>query len=272
MRRLRLLPILLLLAGAAPGQDEDGLARLWAQQAAVTNEPAAAAGAAAAALAYADARPADPLAPAARSLAGWQLLRAGKREQAAAAFAAQLEPGTNLLGRLSAQLARAWMTRLDRERVKDALQFFYRKEVRYPYSLLELRNDQRVPAALAWPERDRWDEAWRYRLVGFKNLPGLQDQKYELLSASLGADSDLKAALAVPCGERIALRPVRVRTTAVAGREVVEFARTGAGGGTVLLTAGQASDDGLLLAYLGFRIVIVADRFHWRPLPRPEGP
>ena len=107
--------------------------------------------------------------------------------------------------------------------------------------------------------------------MGLKNIPNLQDQKYELLSATLGADSDLTSALAVPLGERVTVKPVRVRTTAVSGREVVEFARTGATGGSVQLTVGQPA-DGLVMAYFGRGLIIVSDTFHWKCFTRPPGP
>ena len=208
--------LLLALAGPLLAQDEDSLWRLWNQQAASSNAPAADA---AACRVYAEQRPNDPLAAVARSLAGWRFLQAGQTNQAVSLLAPQVEAKPDALSLGAAQVAKAWLTRVDRERVKPALQFFYRKQVRYPYSLNELRTDKRLPAELLPPERDRWDEAWRYKLVGFKNIPNLQDQKYELLSATLGADSDLTSALAVPLGERVTVKPVRVRTTAVSGRE-----------------------------------------------------
>lgn len=267
---IRALPLLLLLllAGPAPGQDEDGLWRLWNFQVAGTNEPAVCAKACAA---FAAAHTNSPLATVARSMEAWNLLRVEKRDEASALLAPQIEAESQGVGVGAARLARAWLTRLDRERVRTALQFFYRKKVRYPYSLTELRSEPRLPAALLPPERDRWDEAWRYKLVGFKTMPGLEDQKYELQSATLGAASDLAAALAVPYGERIAIRPLRVRTVAVAGREVVEFSQDGGGGAPLLLTAGQPA-EGLLLAHFGPRLLIVCDHFHWKLFPRPEGP
>ena len=268
MRRAAALALLLTLASPVRAQDEDSLLRLWNQHALGSNAPAAAA---TACRTYAEQRAADPLSAVARSLAGWQYLRAGMTNEAVALLTPQVQAGPDALGLGVAQLAKSWLTRVDRERVKPALQFYYRKQVRYPYSLTELRNDKRLPAELLPPERDRWDETWRYKLVGFKNLPNLLDQKYELLSATLGAGSDLAAALAVPCGERITLKPVRVRTTAVAGREVVEFARASGAGGPVLLTVGQPS-DGLLLAYCGRGLLILCDHHHWKLMPRPPGP
>lgn len=267
MIRRALLLLALFAAGHAAAQGEEGLWRLWSQQSSTNDAAAAAAGC----IAYARQQAADPFAGVARSLAAWNLLRADRRDEAAALLTPQIEPTTNALGQGLGQVARAWLTRLDRERVRTALQFFYRKEVRYPYSLNELRTDKRLPANLLPPERDRWDAAWRYQLVGFKHMPELKDQKYDLQSASLGELSDLRAALAVPFGARIALKPVRVRTAAIEGREVVEFARDGAPGAPVLLTTGTPA-DGLLLAHYGPRILVVCDQLHWRLFPRPAGP
>ncbi len=279
MRHRRLLAVLLaaLLGGSlrASAQDEDGLARLWLQHLAASNDHAAAATACGA---FADSHAHDLFAGIGRHLQAWHLLKQGQTGEAVRLLGPLAREGTNALEEATSHQARAWLTRVDREQVRAALQFFYRKEIRYPYSLTELLGDARLPAALHPPEKDRWNQSWRYRLVPFKTMPNLKDQKYELLAGELGADSDLAKALALAYAERLRWHPVRVRSTAVAGREVVELAplepgatRPAAGAAAKQFTVGVPA-DGVRLAYVGPRLVILCDHLHWRIVPRPPGP
>ena len=99
------------------------------------------------------------------------------------------------------------MTRIDRERVKAALQFYYRREVRYPRALDELIAYKWMPKELAPPREDRFGSEWRYALVGFKSMSGLLDQKYEISASKLGKGSDLTEALTKPYGSMLRIRP-----------------------------------------------------------------
>jgi hypothetical protein len=257
---------LALTALHAVAQDEDALAKLWADH---TARPDDHEGLLTACTAFGAQRPADPFRAVSESLAAWHLLKLGRNDDAAARLQPWADDSSTPL-RLGASLvARSWLTRLDRERVRSALQFFYRKKVRYPYTLGELTADKLLPANLVPPLKDRWGVFWRYELVGFKNLPDLRDQKYELQSVELGAASDLAAALALPCGDGVRVQPVRMRSSSVAGHEAVEV--SGPAGDRLMLTTG-IEDKGLLLAHVGARVLVLCSRGDWKLLPRPEAP
>lgn len=240
--------------------------QLWARQ---TAAPSNHADLAAACASFEQQHPADAFVPLVRTMSAWHLLQLGQAAASTQWLACVSTEATNTLGQGAALLSRAWLTRMDRERVRAGLQFFYRKEIRYPRSLVELASYKKLPADMASPDQDRWGNVWRYRLVGFKTMPGLEDQKYELLSGRLGEGSDLKAALARPYGDGIRAKPVRVVTTAIPGREVMEVSREAEP--ALALTAGR-EDQPLFLAYVGRRLVVLCDSFHWVALPRPPGP
>lgn len=275
----------LLLAAAAPRAafaqaNEQGLWELWQrhiQPETATNHEALLESC----RGFSQANRADPLAAVSETLAAWHLLHLGRREEAAAIYSRYTGERSEPLPRGAAQVAQAWLTRLDREQVKVALQFYYRREVGYPPSLKELAAYKPLPKEQAPPFRDRWDAEWSYRLVGLKRIPGLLDQKYELLSKRLGTGSDLAEALKVPCGDKIRIRPLAVRS-AEPGREIIEMgaapppegsappkSAAAPASATVLVSAGQSS-SGVLLAYVGRHLLVLCDDYSWKVLPRPD--
>jgi hypothetical protein len=160
-------------------------------------------------------------------------------------------------------MARRWLTRLDREAVREALRAYYATHVRFPEfldSLGKLKGCEKTPLA------DRWNKPWRYRLTAFDRVRGLTAQRYSLDSPSLGEASDLTAALARPYAGGITLEPLEV--SADGSRPTVTVAV--AGGGKAVLMEGTAT-DGVTLAYVGARLLVFTDGDHWRVVPRPGG-
>lgn len=262
---------------SADGQiepDERGLWEIWQLKSASPEDHAAVVAACAA---FSGKREQDPLNRVADTLAAWHLLKQGKSPEATALFDRHVGAKGSPIGRGAAIVAASWLTRMDRERVKTALQYYYRKEIGYPRTLRDLAAFEALPKGLAPPYKDRWDRAWSYRLVGLKTLPGLLDQKYELQAQDLGSGSDLADALTLDYGERIEAKAVGMRST-TPGHEVVDMvvgprARDDAkpGGRTSLASIGMWT-EGVYLAYVGKRILLVCDRYHWKVLVKPAGP
>lgn len=218
--------------------------------------------------AYTAAAPQDPLVPVVRSLEAWHLLAAGQTADAVRLLTAQLEPGDNppAPARAAQRLARAWLTRVQRERVVDALQYYYRKEVRYPAKLEQLAKYPGLPDAANVPWQDASAKPWRYRRAGLADVPAFADQQYILESASIQPPSDLAAALALSYGDQIQVQANRLAGGTTADPIVQLRFVAGPRKGNVAM--GQAGSDlgGLTLAHAGPGLVIVCDTLHWKIL------
>jgi hypothetical protein len=217
----------------------------------------------------------DPLAVVGQSMAAWNLLALARQPDAVALLTRHIDrTGTPLVDGAAA-LAKSWMTRIDREQLKTALQFYYRREVRYPRSLDELFAYPKLPKDPALPRQDRWKTDWRYALVGFKTMPGMLDQKYEIFCSKLGnSGSDLALALAVPYGRLINAKPVRMLSS-TPGSETAEWliappsaSTSAADAKTAALGAGSTA-QGLSVAYIGKLILVAYDKDHWKLFVRP---
>jgi len=224
--------------------------------------------------------PHDPLAAVTRGIAAWHLLKAGRTDTAATLLEGMISnagqggsslnvPGrsamTDCLREAALSMARAWLTRIDREQVKRALQKLYVREIEYPESLdaiASLAEEMRLPPI------DRWGEPWSYRLVTFRRLKGLHGQKYELQSAALGKHSDLWQSLEIPYGSRIRLKPVKILSSA-SGKETVQFVISDESRKHVVLSLGTEADS-IFFAHSGSNILILSDGFHWMVLPKPK--
>lgn len=206
--------------------------------------------------------PTNPLLPVIQGLAGWHLLQLGKTNAAAAAFEALLAaPAASPLATAAAEMARRWLTRLDREQVRRALQLVYKRDIAYPPTLDAL---QKLPANQALPLKDRWNAPWKYGLVEFKRIKGVSGQAYTLESSTLGAaGSDLAGALKQPPLARIPLKPI------AAASGTVTFKTTGDSPQKVMLSEG-AQTENVTLAYLGAKIMILTDGDFWLVLPNPK--
>jgi hypothetical protein len=255
-RRSRLAPWVALglttFGGAARAADEDALWALWLRHEAA---PDGQAGIAADCRAFAARTPPDPLAPVARGLGAWHLLKLRQHDAAAELLTPLLErAGTAAPEEAGAEIARAWLTRLDMLAVRAALQRYYARHVGYPESLEALKAGagESLP-----PMADRWRNPWRYQLTGFDALPNMRDQRYALWSHQLGRDDTLEQALGKAYGGTITLQPVSVMR---AGAR--PMARLSGGGESATLQVGTRGGS-VMLAYLGRRLVILADRDYW---------
>jgi hypothetical protein len=204
----------------------------------------------------------DPLLPVVHGLEAWHEFR---REQPARALRL-LKPysssGEGWVHRGSEILANAWVTRLQRDRIVEALQHYYRVEIRYPKRLEELAAHSAVPKALHPTETDRWGTRWDYRLVGFDGTPGFLDQRYVLESIHLRGTSDYKKALEVSIEESMRLVPVQVSDGGEA--KVVRFENTDPGGGNEVVALSPGGEaHGVYLAFVGEHLIVICDRLHW---------
>ena len=208
----------------------------------------------------------DPLIPVARGIEAWHWFRSRKNDEAAGVLAPYLIAKPSLINTGATAIANGWMTRLDRERVAQSLQLYYRKEVGYPASLADLVAHPKIPREQRPPLADRFGNPWQYRLVGIKGLPAFQDQRYELLSTALGDQSELEAALKSPYGFGIEVVPEQVWPAL--NPPQVTFKNPADEGAVLAIPLGR-SVGGLYLAYIGSDLLIVCNHSYWKIFPRP---
>jgi len=220
--------------------------------------------------------PSNSLFAVARGLCSWHLLQLSKTNEAVQ----MLEDMTsfkpdNALNAADAEMGRRWLTRIDREKVRNALSCYYRQQIAYPPNLESLKKiprirsdaSERVPAP---PLTDRWNIHWIYRLTGFQTIKGLDNQRYLLQSAQLKDTSDLKSALAQPYAGTIKLKPVSVALTA-SGMQNVRFETNETKDqktGTILMAEGTKLET-ITLVYVGNKIIILSDGDYWMITPKP---
>jgi len=218
---------------------------------------------------------ADPLRVVVQGIQAWHLLAAGDEPAARQLLEPWLSP-TNpppeeaaawpLLTEGARRTARVWLTRLDRETVRDALQVHYRQHVAYPAELKGLDTN----AVSLPPLVDRFGRPWVYALTTFRTLPGVEGQRYRLDSSALAPRSDFKTALAAPYAGRILLRPVRLMGAGAGA--AVQFSvadEEKKGAASVTLTPGGEA-GGVRLIFVGQRLVVLSDGDHWLVLPLPS--
>jgi hypothetical protein len=246
---------------AAP--NERGLWALWKQHTENTNRHAQVADACAA---FEKASPQDPLRVVARGIAAWHLLKSGKNDAARQILLPMLADRGTDLAKAGSDIARRWMTRLDREDVRGALKEVYNRDIAFPESLEALKT---LPADRRPPPADRWGKPWEYKLVGFKALRGLPNQKYELISQLLGPESDLRAALADPYAARINLKPSRLVSPA-GQSEVVEFVTDGEPVARKQVMSVGSTSERIVFPYSGQNLILLSDGDCWKVLPKPR--
>ena len=217
------------------------------------------------------AAPTNPLLPVSQGMAAWHSLRLGKTNEAIVLLsemtaAAPTTPtsAASATATAGAEMARRWLTRLDREKVRSALALYYRTAIEYPINLQPLKKtikDASLPLA------DRWDAPWQYQLAAFKIIQGTRGQRYVLQSKTLGESSDLAKALERPYADRILLQPVSLSITS-SGAQNVAFQTTGVRPGKILLSEGGQA-EGVTLTYIGSNILNLCDGDHWRVVLKP---
>jgi len=255
--------LFLAFAGTALSADERGLWKVWKLH---SDSPDDHAGVVAACDDFAKRAPDDPLVVIASSLAGWHQLKQGKPAAARERFEALVELDGTPLERAASDIARAWLTRLDVPVLRAALKSYYLDNVGFPETLEALRT---LPDSETLPLTDRWGRPWSYRLSGFRLLRGMSNQRYKLGCVRLGATLDLERALAMPYGDGIGLIPLDV--VLEGHTPTVRFKQRGARDGTppFQLPAGRRHGR-TSFAWMGERLVVLADVDHWQLLPKPK--
>ena len=222
----------------------------------------------------------DAVVPVAEGIRAWHLLKLQRNDEAAAIMETHLKRRSGSVNGGAVLLAQAWLSRMDFERVEAALKAYYKKEVAYPATLDLIAQHPQIPAGLHPPLKDRWGTEWRYELVGFKRLPGFENQKYSLSCLRLGRETSVADALEAAYATGIRITPSRIVTTRT-DRQVLEYtladkeASAGAANTEVapankkLISVGSQVGD-LYLAYIGEHIIIVCDRAHWAVLLKPQ--
>lgn len=240
----------------SPAPDERGLWKVWV---ASTNSVSDHAAVVAACREFKVKAPQDPLIVVASGMEAWHLLKMGDTNVARTL----LEPMSSVpenatsIQTAGAEMARSWLTRLDREKVRAALKKIYVRDLEFPASLEAIKT---LKIAKLPPFTDRWGKPWIYRQKSV--VKDMVAQQYILESNRLGALSDVAKALALPYASRITLEPARL-----VNDTMVEFT-TSAGKPGVLQAGGSL--DGVTFAYLGANIIVMADENHWRIVVRPR--
>ena len=262
----------LLLSSAARGADEKGLWDLWKRHEASSSNHTALVHAC---RQFAERNPSDALLPVARGIEAWHLFQLGHVEEGRALLLPYLQGTGDAVRNGAGELARGWLTRMDIEQVKKSLQAYYREEVAYPSAVADVAAHPGIDKTLHPPEADRWGTPWRYRLVGFRGVPGFLDQRYEIASAKLGKTSDFLEALGIPYGDGIRMEPLRLAGSGAGPGALVEFRKTAAGEGSpterqVFVLGEGRSWKGISLAYIGDNILVTCDRTHWKLFAKPR--
>lgn len=238
--------------------DERGL---WLAWVASTNASGDHAAVVAACKEFRTKAPQDPLVLVASGMEAWHLLSMGNTNAAVALFEPMLSVPVNAtyLQNAGAEMARSWLTRIDRERVRMALKKLYLRDIEFPASLEPIKTLKLNPLP---PFTDRWGKPWTYRLES--SITGMSSQQYVLESAQLGTRSDLAKSLALPYAGRIMMAPVRVSPVSA---DTVEFS-TRIGKPAYLQAGGML--NGVTVAYIGDNIIVMADENHWRVVLKPK--
>jgi hypothetical protein len=241
-----------------PVPDERGLWQVWA---ASTNAGDAHATVVMACREFRTKSPQDSLGLVIAGLEAWHHLKMGKTNEASALLETMLSVPENAtyLQVASADMARGWLSRLDREKVRGALKKIYARDIEFPSSLEPIKA---LKLSSMPPFTDRWGKPWVYRLES--PIKGMNTQQYVLESSRLGVRSDLAKALVLPYAGGINIEPLRL---APGSTDTVEF-KNPAGKSAFLQAGGNFS--GITVAYLGGKIIVLADENHWRVVLKPQ--
>lgn len=193
-------------------------------------------------------------------LEAWNRLKRGDTGTAAAIFTTLLVKGPATgLRKAGDEMARSWLSRMDREHVTHALTESYRRDMEFPASLEAVKAlGDKAPLPLT----DRWGKPWVYRRGSL--IKGMETQRYDLESAVLGLRSDLKDALNLRYAERMDLKPVRMVPGSKNG---VEF-KTGEGRSLIREEGDWVNNVNLI--YVGTYIIVLSDGNHWSVMAKPR--
>jgi len=263
---------------AQTGPDERSLWTIWKL---VEEKPDDHTAAVAACAEFGKKNPHDPLLVVTRGITAWHLLKSGRTDAAIQVFepmaSAVVQARSDPLQMAALTMGRTWLTRIDRERVKQSLKKLYLRDIEYPASLETLAS---LPKESRPPLADRWGKPWTYRLVGFRKLRGFSTQKYELQSKLLGRNSDLASALQAPYADGIKLKPVDLLSSGH-GKGTVRFTTYSTNSGDSGAASGNKTSRDIIVsvggnagpvffAYMGSRLLVLSDGNHWMVLPGPR--
>jgi hypothetical protein len=237
--------------------DEKGLWDVWCVG---TNSAFAAADVAEACKKFRTSAPQDSFTIVVSGLEAWNHLKRGDTGTAAAIFNTMLVKGPATgLRKAGDEMARSWLSRLDREQVTRALKDIYRRDIEFPASLEAIKalGDKASP-----PLTDRWGKPWVYRRGSA--IKGMETQRYDLESAGLGTRSDLKSALKMGYAERMDLKPVRMVPNP---KIMVEFKTED---GRSLIREEGDRVNMVNVIYVGTRIIVLSDGNHWSVMAKPR--
>ncbi len=264
MRQLLAAVFVLLVAWVTPvladKPDEVAIQSLWTRQ---QKEPGNHAAIAQDAAAFEQSFPTSPLVPVARGLGAWHLLESGDFDDAKRLLEKMAAAGPDPIAEIGAEMARRWLTRMDREQVTAALQKVYAEDIEYPETLAAVNG---LAAEFRPPMTDRWGAQWLYTATAFKKLQIGDRQTFVLESTKLGENSDLKTALALPYGSGFTFKPAKVMPP-IGGKEVITF--QDASGRADTLSEGSEGHD-LGFVYLGDDVLILSSGDYWSFQARPS--
>ncbi|MBN2302652.1 MAG: hypothetical protein JXN60_09065 [Lentisphaerae bacterium] len=204
----------------------------------------------------------DPFTVVTDGIAAWHYLKIGNRTAATELLTPALSTrSTTTLNKIAAYIARTWLTRIDMEIVKQALEIVYHEEIEYPATLDKLKEfTVKQP-----PMTDQWGDPWIYKLVSLKYLTNINGQKYEIESRTLRHNSDLSTALNIPYAAKISLKPSSL------GRDntTVRFVTTDDTRQDIYIAL-DSTREGITVAYIGDKLLIISDGNHWAVMPKPK--
>lgn len=255
---------MMVLAWIAPGRAAGEERELWSLWNRHMADPANHADLVAACRSYAQELPQDSFLPVVRSLEAWHLLADGKHVEAARIFSTQLEKGGTPVEQAARHLARSWVTRIQHDLWVNALQSYYRKEVRYPDRLEEVTAHPRLPGADKLPLKDAWGRSWRYLPASFNGVEGFRGQKYTLECGSMPPPLTVADALKLPYAEGIQIQAKPVAGGAPGKSAVKLEILEGPGQGKTALGQVGQTVEGITVAHAGSNLVVLNDNLHWR--------
>lgn len=223
-------------------------------------------------------KPADPYVVVARGLMAWHLLKAEQMDEANEVLTLLSQsPKTSetrmetirrtqseKLHELGTEMARRWLTRMDRENLRELLRKYYVQKVKYPRTLSELEPYSEGRRLVL---RDRWNRTWSYRVSGYETVKDTYGQQYHLASPTLRKASSLAETLEIAYASRITLKPVKLFPSG-GKRQTIEFTAPGRDGSIFLKVGTQIG--GVFFAYEGTRLIVLSDGDHWTIVAKPR--
>lgn len=219
---------------------------------------------------FIETKPSDQLLPIVESMLAWCYFKTGNLPEGAKLLLPMMKAqyGYTPTRKSALEVARTWLTRIDRDVLRVVLQLWYNKHMAYPEKYQDAIDmfQEKTRAA----KTDRWGRNWEYELVGFQMLTKVpKNQKYSLKSSLLGDISDYVKALEVPYASGIDIEPMKMGIT-TPGKESVYFKKiddkTNA---PIKMDLGELK-RGFSLGYVGQNILAVTDGNHWKLMSRPR--